>query len=832
MSGILTRLMRVLITLLSHHRRHPMQTLFLLTGLVTGVALWSAVQVINAHARASYAEADQVLGAQASHWVRSRTGQGVSVEEYAHLRRLGWRSVFPLLEQRLTTADQSVINLIATDLLALPDEDADTSTGLPAGGWMSLVTPPHEAWYPDTLAGQLGIAGGDRLTLSSGRALPPARIFSRDQQGLRVFMDIGVALNLLDRSQLSYLVVAELPGDAAARLSEDLAALNPDLRLVANQQRLDLTELTQSLHTQLAAMSLLSFAVGLFIVFNAVRFSLSARRHTLTTLRELGVSQRLLLGAIALETLVMSVIGTLGGLGLGYGLSQLLLPSVAATLQNLYGAVLDYTLLVQPVTVLQAWLLTSAGLMLALAWPLWHQAQRSLQDQRDEPSQWQQDQRARTRLALGSLALALLALGLYRQLDSIALGFTVLALILFAGAGVLPWIVALVLSGLQRALPASAWRLNWALGEGLAQLGTLRTALMALLLALTANFGVDSLVDSFRSSLDDWLQQRLAADLFVQSDTLDIDALLASPGDWLVESHRRNGLTVRWQDRPTQIRGLNTDTSDTRALPLAAATDRSSAWFDGDPDVVLANEQARYLAGIELGETVQLPLGEETVALEVVGFYHDYGNPAYQFYLPYQRVATLWPNAGEQGLGLWLSDGDDALARAEAALLEAGAQPGDWTRREDVLAISLRVFDRTFAMTAAINALTFTVAGIALLASLLAIHQQRLPSYAHWRSMGVSNREWLLIAGLPLAIGLLVTWLLSIPLGTVLAGLLIYDLNVLSFGWTMPLIWQFEPARALFWLTLLVAGVTFAISAAQARLRLPQALKHLGEDAA
>jgi putative ABC transport system permease protein len=639
-------------------------------------------------------------------------------------------------------------------------------------------------------------------------------------------------MSVLGQSRLSYLVVSDLPDNAGAELESDLAALNPELTLVANQQRLDLNELTQSLHTQLAAMSLLSFAVGLFIVFNAVRFSLTSRRHTLTTLRELGVSQRLILAAIALETVVMSLVGTAGGLSLGYLLSQLLLPSVAATLQNLYGAVLDYNLLLQPATLLQAWLLTLAGLVLALAWPLWHLARQSIQAQRDQPADWQQDARARTHLLWGSLVLALLAALLYVQLSSIAMGFVVLALILFSGAGILPWSVALVLRAIQRVLPASAWRLNWACSDGLAQLGTLRSALMALLLALTANFGVDSLVDSFRTSLSDWLQQRLAADLFVQSDTLDIDALLENPGDWLVESHRRNGLTVRWQNRPTQIRGLDTDTPDTRALPLAAETDRASDWFGGASDVVFANEQVRYLAGIELGDSVQLPVQDKMVAFEVVGFYHDYGNPTYQFYLPYGRVETLWPHAGEQGLGLWLSDDADAQAGAEAALTRAGARPGDWTRREDVLAISLRVFDRTFAMTAAINTLTFTVAGIALLASLLAIHQQRLPSYAHWRSMGVSGPQWLLIVGLPLGIGLLVTWLLSIPLGTLLAGLLIYDLNVLSFGWTMPLIWRFEPALTLFWLTLVVAGLTFAVSAVQVRLRLPQALKHLGEDAA
>ena len=60
----------VLLTLLSHYRRHPGQALAMIVGLVTGVALWAAVQLINDHARASYAEADQLLGAEASAWIR------------------------------------------------------------------------------------------------------------------------------------------------------------------------------------------------------------------------------------------------------------------------------------------------------------------------------------------------------------------------------------------------------------------------------------------------------------------------------------------------------------------------------------------------------------------------------------------------------------------------------------------------------------------------------------------------------------------------------------------------------------------------------------------
>jgi len=99
----MNRLLRVLLTLLSHYRRHPAQTLFLAVGLVTGVGLWSAVQIINDHARASYSEADQLLGAQASHWVRARDGAGIDPADYIALRRAGFTQLYPVLETRLAT---------------------------------------------------------------------------------------------------------------------------------------------------------------------------------------------------------------------------------------------------------------------------------------------------------------------------------------------------------------------------------------------------------------------------------------------------------------------------------------------------------------------------------------------------------------------------------------------------------------------------------------------------------------------------------------------------------------------------------------------------------
>ena len=830
---VIRRLGWTLHTLLSHYRHHQLQTLFLLTGLITGVALWVAVQVINAHARASYAEASHLLGAQASYWVRASDGSGIDPEVYVDLRRAGFREVYPVLELRLTTRERKPLTLIATDLLALPtdSEGAFTSTD----SWSELMQPPFQAWYSRSLAASLELQPNDRLALASGRRLPPAAIQTQAQQGQRVFMDIGAAMTVLERSRFSYLAVGALMPEARAALKR---ALPPDYRLVPNQQHLDLAELTSSLHTHLTAMSLLSFAVGLFIVFNAVRFSLNARTSTLVTLQELGVSKALLGSAIVLETLLLSVIGAAVGLVLGYLLGQQLLPAVAASLQNLYGAVLDHRLLLQPLTVLQAWGMTLAGLLLALGWPLWQRSHRALVSQRSISDDWLLDSRARRRLALGGAGLLVLAAILYPLMQSVAEGFLLLALLLFAIAWLLPAVLALVLAGMHALTPERAWRWRWAAADGWAQLPALRTALMALLLALTANYGVDIMVGSFRGALQSWLDQRIAADVYVNSETLAAGELLTSP--LIRDHHLRNGVELRWQQRPARVYGLDTRAPDTRLLPLAQHSDTLAGWYRGDAHTVLANEQVHHLAGIALGDTVSLETPDGERSFVVAGFFHDYGSSWYRFYLPAGVVERFWPDAGQQGLALWLhkpgtATGSEALDPAtrtaiERAMVAAGAEPGDWIYREDILQVSLEIFERTFAITAAMNTLTLTVAGIALLASLLAIHQRRLPEYAHWRALGVRRREWLLIVLLPLAACILATWILSLPLGALLAWVLIHDLNVLSFGWTMPMLLELGPGLRLALLTLVVAAITLLVSLLQVRYRLPTALKRLGED--
>jgi len=817
-------------TLLSHYRRRPAQTVFLLAGLVTGVALWSAVQIINSHARASYAGAEDVLGARATHWINAADGGGITPAAYIDLRLAGFQQVYPVIEDTVVLDTGRRLDLIATDLLALPGGDAPGNLA-GAGGWLALIQPPHEAWYPAELAASLGVTGGARLALADGTRLPPAVIQQREQQGRRIFMDIGAALGLLQRQTFSYLAVGEISDAGAADLETRLPA---GLRLERNRQHLDLSRLTDSFHTQLTAMSLLSFAVGLFIVFNAVRYALITRAGTFYTLRELGVSGRTLSLAIVAETLLWSLAGSTLGLLLGYSVGHALLPPVAATLESLYGAEVGADLLLRPRSWLVAFSLTLAGLVLALAWPLWQQGRLPVLAGRALDRGWLRDAAARRRLAWLSPALLAAAALVYTQSVSLEAGFVVLGLVIFAAAFLLPIVLAGGLHLARVLLAGGRWQRRWALQDGFAQLPALRVAMMALLLALAANVGVDTLVGSFRSALDGWLDQRLDADIYLRRDALTREILgLDEKPPWLAASHQRTGLSLRWRDHPTQVTGLEPAAPDSHALPLAASSPALQAWYreGAAGNAIIANEQVRHLAGVRLGDHIALPTPQGPVAFEVVAFLHDYGNPRYRFYLPRRQVEALWAGAAPQGLSLWLAQAPDAGERAQAFLQAAGVARGEWTDRGTIRDISLHIFERTFAITAAMNSLTLGVAGLALFTALLSIHRQRLPAYAHWRALGPGYGEITGVLALPLAVTVAITWLAALPLGLLLSWFLIHELNVRAFGWTMPLQWQWEPVAQLAALVLVIPAAALLLALYQVRQRLPGALQRLGETA-
>jgi putative ABC transport system permease protein len=99
---------------------------------------------------------------------------------------------------------------------------------------------------------------------------------------------------------------------------------------------------------------------------------------------------------------------------------------------------------------------------------------------------------------------------------------------------------------------------------------------------------------------------------------------------------------------------------------------------------------------------------------------------------------------------------------------------------------SNEIFNRTFAVTGALNAFTLGVAGIALLTSLLTLANSRLPQLAPLWAIGITRRRLAVIELLKTLAVAAITSLLALPLGLLVAWCLIAIVNVQAFGWRLP----------------------------------------------
>ncbi|MCP1366493.1 ABC transporter permease, partial [Halomonas sp. BBD48] len=478
-------------TLSSHYRRHPGQLAMLLLGLWVASALWSGVQAINASARDSYARAESLFSAQLDSVVR-RDNQPLSLDAYLTLRRAGM-PVSPLVEGEMTIDDGTHLRVIGIDPLTLPGESSLARQQSDAAALRDWILPPHRARIAPE---QVEAARDDsRLPpLETDPSLPPGTLIT----------DIGVAQQLLGVDTLSRLVVA--PGQSLD--------LPPSLVRQSAAALASPGQLTDSFHLNLTAMGLLALIVGLFIVHAALGLALEQRLGMLRTLRALGVPGRTLVIALALELLAIGLLGAVLGIVSGVGLARLLLPDVAASLDALYDTDVASHLALPWYYWLGGLAVTLGGLFSAGLGMLWRAARLDILAL-GKAQAWRARLHRQLRLQAlaGAVLLAVAAwlgwrLGNRPNPQELALGFAMVAALLLGASLWLPPLLAGGLGQLSRQL-RSRPRLQWALADLQLQLPRLQLPMMALLLALSANLGVGSMVGGFRLTFLDWLDQRL-----------------------------------------------------------------------------------------------------------------------------------------------------------------------------------------------------------------------------------------------------------------------------------------------------------------------------------
>jgi putative ABC transport system permease protein len=774
----MSRAIWILAVLLSHWRRHPMQLATLLIGLISATALWSGVQALNQQARESYDRAAAIFGGTRTPMLVASHGGTFPQALFARLRRAGW-PVSPVLEGRVQIGGHSY-RLLGIEPVTLPAEVGNAPT-IGKASLQAFITPPGQTLVaPDTL-GDLHLAEGASPTASNGTALPPLQAQPQLVPDVLV-VDIGIAQKLLNKpGQVSRLLVGKGKGPREA-----LESVTGDvLRLVEPDAETDLERLTDSFHLNLTAFGFLSFFVGLFIVNSAIGLAYEQRLPMLRTLRACGVSASLMNTVLVFELVSLALLAGIMGLVCGYFIAAQLLPDVAASLRGLYGAPIPGELSLKGEWWVAGLVISVAGALIAAATSL-AKAIRLPVLAAAQPQAWRQAQR-RWLMFQGAAALATFAVAgwLLWAGNSLIAGFGVLAALLFGAALILPAILEIFLALGERSANGAVTSWFWA--DSRQQLSGLSLALMALLLALAVNVGVATMVETFSKTFLTWLDGRLAADVYVSAaDNAQADSIKS----WLrgrgeVQAVLAGGRTeVQIDSAPAEVLGLPDDATYRDHWPLLQSD--ADAWAKlPRGETAFISEQLSRRMNLSRGDQIVVPTPDGNWPLQVAGIYADYGNPRSQVAVNAAALFRYYPATPQTRLALRVEPAK--IPALITALSEQFALDGRNLLDQAALkAESTRIFNRTFAVTGALNAFTLGVAGVALLTSLLTLANSRLPQLAPLWAVGVTRRKLAAIELTKTMSVALITALLALPLGLLVAWCLIAIVNVKAFGWRLP----------------------------------------------
>jgi putative ABC transport system permease protein len=799
--------------------RHPWQGVLALTGITLGVAVVLAVDLANRGARAAFELSASQLQGVATH--RLVAADGTLPESlYVELRRQpGHPPMAPVVMDWVRVAGQAGrYRLIGVDLFAEgPFRGrlaAATQRRDLVGDWL---TRPDALVLGAVTARQFGLQSGDPLQVVYRGRVSMLRILDIDTAvpvgGEDLLMvDIATAQSVLGMAgRLSH--VDLILDDAAKQWLQERLPEGVQLETVA-EAAAGVTRLSAAFELNLTAMSLLALLVGMFLIFNAMSFSIVQRRSLLGRLRAVGVTPGELYRLILAEALILGVLGTAAGLVLGVWLGQGLTRLVAATVSELYYQVSVAALHPDPLAFLKAGGLGLAATLVAslvparqAAWtpPLTTLSRAALERATQRQLPW-----------LAMLGLGALLSGLTVALvvpGGVVTGFCGLFLLVLGAALITPPL----LHGLHRlfATRSPAGIPGMGLRNLDRHLSRLGIAIAALMVALSAGVGVGVMVDSMRGAVATWLNDLLRADLYVAAPGFrDGEVLPAAvvaeiatlPGVALVSRYRQR--TLRLPERQVTLIGAHLASSSRRGFELLAGGD-DPVWEAFDRGGALISEPLAYHLGLARGDHLSLPTPAGPRNFTIAGVFRDYASEHGRIFLEEGAYRRAWSDPAVNTLALFASGGDADALRREVSEVSAGRYRLELTPARAILAESLAVFDRTFRITRVLRALMLGVAFIGVLSALMALQLERSKEFAVLRALGLTRAQIAgLITGESLVIGLL-AGVIAIPTGLLMAWVLIESVQRRAFGWTMP----FDVDAALLAQTVLVGLLASALAA-------------------
>ncbi|MBU2801715.1 ABC transporter permease [Acidithiobacillus caldus] len=776
-------------------RQRPGATALAILGVALGVALGLAVALINLQAVQDFAgglrrlagEADLVLQAPgkgfSEDWYRRlATAQGVQVAApqlrvYGEIRVDGaWQS-FPVWGIAPFASIRLGQPLVPTQL-AHPEALFD----------------PHSIVLSPAAAKQFHLRVGETMTLRAAGVTRSFRVIGLlpvdPPQGAVGVVDIASAQWLWGRiGWLNRVDLRLAPGvDPAGFQRQWQDRLPPGSSLETPQQQGTVAaRASRAYRANLLVLSLVALFTGAFLIYATLALGVVRQRRSLAVLRVLGLRRREILASVLAQGLALGLPGIVLGIPLGNLAAATALARLGGDLGAGYFSASHQALRGHPLL----WLaFAGAGIAAALlgaGLPAWQASRTTVVRALGQGSE---EDEAGQKLLPGLILLILAALSAaIPPLGGIPYGaYLAIAILLFATLFLIGPLARL----LGRILPVpegALGRLAFLQMRGTP--GRVAHSLSAIVVAFSLVVAMAIMVGSFRDSVADWLVDILRADLYLQAGSgpgarISGERVAAICSDSVVRQcspMRRLQVNLLPGHPPVELLARGLDTADPgrelqilRAIP-AAQVGPPPAWI------------SEILAGIShwrLGEIVHIPVDGRAHAVRIVGIYRDYAYQQGAISIPIEVYRRWTGDDSANGLALWLRPGI-SVVNAQAQLIQRFPELRQWQLETPraIRAESLRIFDRSFAATYALEAVAIVIGLLGVANGFGAQILLRQREFALFRTIGLRRRD---VVGLLLRESLLLSSFgvaLGGALGFAISLLLIDLVNPQSFHWHM-----------------------------------------------
>lgn len=780
--------------------RHPWQLWLTLLSIALGTAVMIAVDLANMTANKSFRYSVSVLSGPMTHEITQREGD-INENFYTQLRvQWGIRDSSPQLLSFITVAglQYTLLGLDPFANFSQPSADFD----LPADIFPRLLSEPNSIVIPSSLAERENIRVGDRVLVELNQRQAELTVLAivdvKDDIRLAslIVTDIATAQNLLGKPGVLSRIQLKLDAQQAAALANRLPA-NYKLSSYQAQQQ-SFSQMTEAFRINLTAMSLLAMLVGAFLVYNTMTFSVLQRRQTFAINRMVGTTALQLFSHMLLEATILGLVGSILGVLLGVVLGQGLLILVSQTISDLYVTVDASELLIMPWQVIKGMGITLLAVLTATLAPALEAARvQPVFVYRTSHLEQTGQRMSRWLLLAGIVCMAISPLLIDVSGRSLIIGFIALFLFIVGYSLIIPLLLKGIMSGLQR-LPVYNLYQRMTFRGVQASLSRTSLAIVALTVAVSATVGVSIMVGSFRASVADWLEDTLQSDLYISATTgsssriegtLDpswLQRVQTLPGIASISTGRNARLEVNGVSVPMLV--LKPGEQSGRGFEYLYGN-RDDIWQAFlDKEVILVSEPFAYHHQVQAGDRLPVQTGKAgMIQLEIAGVYQDYSASQGMVVMPRRIYEKYWSDRGISTIGLMLApDTDITTLQDQLRSWAAASEQAVMIRSNKTIRdFSLRVFDRTFAITNVLRLLVVIVAFVGVFSALMALFLEKGREFSILRASGVTPRQLRRLVLLQSALIGLLAGLLSLPLGWIMSDILIEVINRRSFGWSM-----------------------------------------------